>query len=213
MNGFDAAKLTKLEIFEGRFTELIDFNAYTKSIQGQELTSYLLVMAPLEAKFNLKPLVKGIEYVYRFKFNFHGDRMSHRTWAIKHIHKGKGVRRMSFIGEKRTIMEVTGVLEMGPAKLVEELNNRGFEVQLVDEMRKPPLLPLKDVILGGCCLCHSKASKAVGLTIKAWRNKLTQLITVPSFFCGGSFFDVVLRRMHPSLVVLYVIKNFNLVSM
>ncbi|KAG8502353.1 hypothetical protein CXB51_000293 [Gossypium anomalum] len=67
MNGFDAARLTKLEIFKGRFTKLIDFNAYTKSIQGQELTSYLLVMAPLEAKFNLKPLVKGIEYVYRFK--------------------------------------------------------------------------------------------------------------------------------------------------
>ncbi|XP_016721689.1 disease resistance protein At4g27190 [Gossypium hirsutum] len=48
MNGFDATRLTKLEIFEGRFTELIDFNAYTKSIQGLQLTSYLLVMPDRE---------------------------------------------------------------------------------------------------------------------------------------------------------------------
>lgn len=66
------------------------------------------------------------------------------------------------------------------------------------------------------CLCHSKASKAVGLTIKSWRNKSTQLITVPSFFCGGSIFDVVLRRMHPSLVVLPVISEhfgFNVIGL
>ncbi|MBA0733543.1 hypothetical protein Gogos_017542 [Gossypium gossypioides] len=67
MNGFDAARLTKLERFEGRFTELIDFNAYTKSIQCQQLTSYLLVMAPLEAKFNVKQRIKGVNCVYRFK--------------------------------------------------------------------------------------------------------------------------------------------------
>ncbi|TYH86500.1 hypothetical protein ES332_D01G047400v1 [Gossypium tomentosum] len=59
MTGFDAARLTKLERFEGRFTELIDFNAYTKSIQCQQLTSYLLVMAPLEAKCNVKPVKIG----------------------------------------------------------------------------------------------------------------------------------------------------------
>ncbi|MBA0758983.1 hypothetical protein Gotri_021927, partial [Gossypium trilobum] len=60
MNGFDAARLTKLEIFEGRFTELIDFNAYTKSIQGQKLTSYLLVMAPLKAKFKVNEMTKKL---------------------------------------------------------------------------------------------------------------------------------------------------------
>ncbi|MBA0606284.1 hypothetical protein Godav_018772, partial [Gossypium davidsonii] len=46
MNGLELARLRKLEVFEGRFNELIDFNAYTKSIQGQQLISYLLVMAP-----------------------------------------------------------------------------------------------------------------------------------------------------------------------
>ncbi|MBA0606285.1 hypothetical protein Godav_018772, partial [Gossypium davidsonii] len=60
MNGFDAARLTKLEIFEGRFTELIEFNAYTKSIQGQELTSYLLVMAPLKAKFKVNEMTQEL---------------------------------------------------------------------------------------------------------------------------------------------------------
>ncbi|KAK8368486.1 hypothetical protein V6Z11_A01G044600 [Gossypium hirsutum] len=49
-----------------------------------------------------------------------------------------------------TIMEVTGVLEMGPDDVLKVFKNQGFEVQLVDEMREPPLLPLKDVILSGC---------------------------------------------------------------
>ncbi|TYI96078.1 hypothetical protein E1A91_D01G044800v1 [Gossypium mustelinum] len=56
MNGLEAARLRKLEVFEGRFNELIDFNAYIKSIQGRELTSYLLVMASPKAKFDARPL-------------------------------------------------------------------------------------------------------------------------------------------------------------
>ncbi|TYI41842.1 hypothetical protein ES332_A01G054300v1 [Gossypium tomentosum] len=70
MNGFDPARLTKLEIFQGRFTELIDFNAYTKSIQGQELTSYLLVMAQLKAKFKVN------EVTTKFKLKCDGVRDS-----------------------------------------------------------------------------------------------------------------------------------------
>ncbi|MBA0733542.1 hypothetical protein Gogos_017541, partial [Gossypium gossypioides] len=54
MNGLEAARLRKLEVFEGRFNELIDFNAYIKSIQGRELTSYLLVMASPKAKFDAR---------------------------------------------------------------------------------------------------------------------------------------------------------------
>ncbi|KAB2043767.1 hypothetical protein ES319_D01G041700v1 [Gossypium barbadense] len=56
MNGLEVARLRKLEVFEGRFNELIDFNAYIKSIQGRELTSYLLVMASPKAKFDARPL-------------------------------------------------------------------------------------------------------------------------------------------------------------
>ncbi|TYJ48211.1 hypothetical protein E1A91_A01G045000v1, partial [Gossypium mustelinum] len=68
MNGFDPARLTKLEIFQGRFTELIDFNAYTKSIQGQELTSYLLVMAQLKAKFKVNESV--LIFIFFFVMEF-----------------------------------------------------------------------------------------------------------------------------------------------
>ena len=56
MNGFEAARLRKLEIFQGRFNELIDFNTYCKSLQVERPTSYLLVMAPLEAKIDMEPL-------------------------------------------------------------------------------------------------------------------------------------------------------------
>ncbi|TYJ48201.1 hypothetical protein E1A91_A01G044600v1 [Gossypium mustelinum] len=165
MNRSELARLRKLEVFEGRFNELIDFNTYTKSIQGQQLTSYLLVMAPLG---------EGIDYVFRFEVNF---RCNCDGCMLKL--KCPGVKTVPLIGEKKTIVEATP-----------EVSG---------------------------CLCHSKASKAVGLTIKSWRNKSTQLITVPSFFCGGSIFDVVLRRMHHSLVVLSVINElqfgFNVIGL
>ncbi|TYI96089.1 hypothetical protein E1A91_D01G045800v1 [Gossypium mustelinum] len=54
LDGSEAARLRKLEKFEGRFNELTDFNDYTDCIRGQSLTSYLLVMAPPEAKFKCK---------------------------------------------------------------------------------------------------------------------------------------------------------------
>ncbi|TYI96080.1 hypothetical protein E1A91_D01G045000v1 [Gossypium mustelinum] len=53
MDGLEAVGLRKLEIFEGRFSELLHFNTYCKSIKGQRLASYLLVMAPAQAKFDV----------------------------------------------------------------------------------------------------------------------------------------------------------------
>ncbi|KAG8502346.1 hypothetical protein CXB51_000295 [Gossypium anomalum] len=73
MNGLEAARLRKLEVFEGRFNELTDFNAYIKSIQGRELTSYLLVMASPKAKFDARPLVEGLNNAFFFNFELLGD--------------------------------------------------------------------------------------------------------------------------------------------
>ncbi|KAG4161078.1 hypothetical protein ERO13_D01G036700v2 [Gossypium hirsutum] len=146
MTGFDAAKLTKLERFEGRFTELIDFNAYTKSIQCQQLTSYLLVMAPLEAKFNKR--IKGINCVYRFKL-LNVD--SGKGWQ-KVMKCASGLQGVETIGLKRNtkILEVSGDLEMGPTKIAANSKKRGVQVQLVDERWDPTFLPMKYVILSGC---------------------------------------------------------------
>ncbi|MFQ6620986.1 hypothetical protein Gotur_001722 [Gossypium turneri] len=67
MNGLELARLRKLEVFEGRFNELIDFNAYTMSIQGQQLISYLLVMAPLG---EVAPKIKMIiNYIFTVQSN------------------------------------------------------------------------------------------------------------------------------------------------
>ncbi|MBA0755306.1 hypothetical protein Gogos_022056, partial [Gossypium gossypioides] len=62
LDGSEAARLRKLEKFEGRFNELTDFNDYTDSIRGQSLTSYLLVMAPPEAKFKVKEGTRKLKY-------------------------------------------------------------------------------------------------------------------------------------------------------
>ncbi|KAK8312484.1 hypothetical protein V6Z12_D01G045800 [Gossypium hirsutum] len=62
MDGLEAAGLRKLEIFEGRFSELLRFNTYCKSIKGQRLASYLLVMAPAQAKFDVNERRQLLEY-------------------------------------------------------------------------------------------------------------------------------------------------------
>ncbi|KAL1184441.1 hypothetical protein V6Z11_A01G044800 [Gossypium hirsutum] len=140
MNRSELARLRKLEVFEGRFNELIDFNTYTKSIQGQQLTSYLLVMAPLG---------EGIDYVFRFEVNF---RCNCDGCMLKL--KCPGVKTVPLIGAKKTIVEATpevsGKLEMGPTNIAASLAKRGLEVQLMDEWWEPPLLPMKNVILSGC---------------------------------------------------------------
>ncbi|TYI41836.1 hypothetical protein ES332_A01G053800v1 [Gossypium tomentosum] len=140
MNRSELARLRKLEVFEGRFNELIDFNTYTKSIQGQQLTSYLLVMAPLG---------EGIDYVFRFEVNF---RCNCDGCMLKL--KCPGVKTVPLIGAKKTIVEATpqvsGKLEMGPTNIAASLAKRGLEVQLMDEWWEPPLLPMKNVIVSGC---------------------------------------------------------------
>ncbi|TYG81982.1 hypothetical protein ES288_D01G049600v1 [Gossypium darwinii] len=147
MTGFDAARLTKLERFEGRFTELIDFNAYTKSIQCQQLTSYLLVMAPLEAKCNVKP-VKGINCVYFFKLlNLDSDKG--RQKAMMLASGLQGVESVS-LNSNAMILEVCGDLEMEPTEIAAKWKKGGIEVQLVDELWEPAFLPMKYVILSGC---------------------------------------------------------------
>ncbi|KAH1120693.1 hypothetical protein J1N35_003853 [Gossypium stocksii] len=112
MNGFDAARLTKLEIFEGRFTELIDFNAYTKSIQGQELTSYLLVMAPLKAKFKVN------EETRKLKLKCGGVRDGRVSELSKIIVANKGVESVSFYRENDEV-EVVGRVD--PAVILRKL--------------------------------------------------------------------------------------------
>ncbi|TYI96087.1 hypothetical protein E1A91_D01G045600v1 [Gossypium mustelinum] len=159
MNGFDAARLTKLERFEGRFTELIDFNAYAKSIQCQQLTSYLLVMAPLEAKFNVKQRVKGINCVYRFKLlNVDSNKGRQKAMLL-----ASGLQDCISIPvaypcfltgplkvQNTMILEVCGDLEMEPTEIAANWKKRGIEVQLVDELWDFTFLPMKYVILSGC---------------------------------------------------------------
>ncbi|GMJ10043.1 hypothetical protein HRI_004673500 [Hibiscus trionum] len=147
MNGFEAARLRKLEIFEGRFNELMDFNAYSKSILGRELTSYLLVMAPLEAKFDAKPLVEGLTHVFRFKMDLPGVRNSNKV--MKTVAGLTGVETVSINRGKETILEVSGGMELRPIKIAAMLKKRGFQVQLVDEWELPFLTNKKVVILSG----------------------------------------------------------------
>ncbi|TYH86493.1 hypothetical protein ES332_D01G047100v1 [Gossypium tomentosum] len=143
MNGLELARLSKLEVFEGRFNELLDFNAYTTSIQGRQLTSYLLVMAPLG---------ECIDYVFRFNSNRCCDGCEFRL--RKSLSKFPAVKTVSFTGEKKTIveatLEVSGKLEMGPTNIAARLTKRRLEVQLMDEWWEPPILPMKNVILSGC---------------------------------------------------------------
>ncbi|MBA0606279.1 hypothetical protein Godav_018769, partial [Gossypium davidsonii] len=88
MNGLEAARLRKLEVFEGRFNELIDFNAYIKSIRGRELTSYLLVMASPKAKFDARPLVEGLNNAFFFNFELLGDCDVRNVFKIVAGHQG-----------------------------------------------------------------------------------------------------------------------------
>ncbi|KAK8706359.1 hypothetical protein V6N13_049928 [Hibiscus sabdariffa] len=95
MNGLEAVRLRKLEVFEGRFNELMDFNAYSKSIQGRQLTSYVLVMAPLEAKFDVIPLVEGSSRALSFKMDLTGGRDRYKVMKI--IAGISGVEAVSFV--------------------------------------------------------------------------------------------------------------------
>ncbi|KAL1118553.1 hypothetical protein V6Z11_D01G043700 [Gossypium hirsutum] len=149
MNGLEAARLRKLEVFEGRFNELIDFNAYIKSIQGRELTSYLLVMASPKAKFDDRPLVEGLNNAFFFNFELLGDCDVRNVFKIVAGHQGVKTVSLTW-GEKK--LEVVCEMERDPATFVESLKKRGYGVQLVDvQEQEPPFLPRKRVvILSGC---------------------------------------------------------------
>ncbi|TYI96116.1 hypothetical protein E1A91_D01G047800v1 [Gossypium mustelinum] len=121
MNGFDAARLTKLEIFEGRFTELIDFNAYTKSIQGRELTSYLLVMAPLKAKF---------------KVTEETQKLTLKCDCVEYVSFGPKYGEVGVVGQ------------VDPAVILHKLRKYTFADLLYLTTSNPPHLP-KKVILSG----------------------------------------------------------------
>ncbi|XVF18425.1 hypothetical protein REPUB_Repub11eG0020400 [Reevesia pubescens] len=149
-NGLDAAaRLKKLETFEGRFTELIDFNTYSKSIQGQRLTSFLAVMAPCKAKFDVTPLEVKHSYpcpIYFFKLN-RSDLQYHRK-VMKIVSGipgiGSAIYSMEWnphTGQLRVVGEVE------PIKLLNELAKRSVEAV---HLKLPYHLPRKDVILSGC---------------------------------------------------------------
>ncbi|XVF18427.1 hypothetical protein REPUB_Repub11eG0020600 [Reevesia pubescens] len=142
INGFEAARLRKLETFEGRFNELIDFNTYSKSIQGQRLTSYLVVMAPCEAKFDDTPLEVKHSSPYFFKLNKFD--YPHRIKAMKIVSGIPGMDSVywdSHTGQLR----VTGEVE--PIKILNELAKKSVEAV---HLKLQYHLPRKDVILSGC---------------------------------------------------------------
>nr|KJB12912.1 hypothetical protein B456_002G044700 [Gossypium raimondii] len=123
MDGLEAAGLRKLEIFEGRFSELLDFNTYCKSIKGQRLASYLLVMAPAEAKFDVNERRQLLEY--------DGCRVE-APEVMKVVVADKGV----------------GVWETVEFKL----RQHGYYgvISKAESSQFPVFLPKKEVILSGC---------------------------------------------------------------
>ncbi|XWS10202.1 hypothetical protein CRYUN_Cryun39dG0054900 [Craigia yunnanensis] len=147
MNGFEAARLRKLETFEGRFNELIDFNEYCMSIQGRRLTSYLLVMTPLGAKIYLGP------------FDEEGSEIKLKClWANDHKVRAKMMKIAAGCSGVKSVNVVS--FDLGE----EQLKVVGQEVDTVGLLRKlrkisrmqilsfdaKSKFPKKDVILSGC---------------------------------------------------------------
>ncbi|XP_022745274.1 putative disease resistance protein At4g10780 [Durio zibethinus] len=144
INGSEAARLTKLEMFEGRFNELMDFNRYSKSIQGQRRTSYLLVMAPFKAKFDATTLEverSSLTYVFRLVFS-HVCRVC-RSKALKIVATIRGTESVALEGADKELIRVVGVLD--PIEIVKKLAKIGVKAVHLQ-------LPYhqKDVILSGC---------------------------------------------------------------
>ncbi|XP_022717396.1 putative disease resistance protein At4g10780 [Durio zibethinus] len=145
INGSEAARLTKLEMFEGRFNELMDFNTYSQSIQGQRLTSYLLVMAPFEAKFDVMPLeVERSFLIYRL---VSGEELDDKKSA-KILQIVAGMEGTKSVSLNRGIRELRVDGEVEPAKIVKKLAKIGVEIRAVQPML-PYHLSKKDVILSG----------------------------------------------------------------
>ncbi|KAK6230833.1 hypothetical protein QUC31_002351 [Theobroma cacao] len=151
INGSDAARLRKLKTFEARFNDLIDFNLYSKSIQGQRLTSYLLVMAPLEAKFDVRPLEVGPDVVIKLKVNM--SKLAHHEELVKIMPNIKGAISLSLYGtEGRGTwgrLEVVGAVKR---TTIVEILEKNFGELVVKSLQPklPDSMPKKDVILSGC---------------------------------------------------------------
>ncbi|XWS10197.1 hypothetical protein CRYUN_Cryun39dG0054700 [Craigia yunnanensis] len=149
MNGSEAARLRKLEIFEGRFNELMDFNTYCKSIQGQRLTSYLLVMAPLEAEINVEPLDEESEAKKLIKLQF-GNKVTDNkvaTRMMKIVIASIGVESVSLNREKRQL-NVVGHEMVDIFRTVRKLRKIS-QVEILSISAKSKF-PKKDVFLSGC---------------------------------------------------------------
>ncbi|TYJ48205.1 hypothetical protein E1A91_A01G044700v1 [Gossypium mustelinum] len=141
LDGSEAARLRKLEKFEGRFNELTDFNDYTDSIRDQSRTSYLLVMAPPEAKFKVNEKT--------LKLKCDGVRDSRVSKLAKIIVANEGVQSVSFNREKGQV-KVVG--QVDPVGIVHKVR-KYFYVEILSvgpNRRFPALLPKKEVILSGC---------------------------------------------------------------
>ncbi|PPD68198.1 hypothetical protein GOBAR_DD34925 [Gossypium barbadense] len=138
MDGLEAAGLRKLEIFEGRFSELLNFNTYCKSIKGQRLASYLLVVAPAEAKFDVNERRQLLEY--------DGCRVE-APEVMKAVVADKGVESVSFDLEK-VLVKGVGVWETVEFKL----RQHGYYgvIYKAKSSQFPVFLPKKEVILSGC---------------------------------------------------------------
>ncbi|KAH1120697.1 hypothetical protein J1N35_003857 [Gossypium stocksii] len=142
LNGPEAARLRKLENFEGRFNELTDFNDYTDSIRGQSLTSYLLVIAPPKAKF------KHNEETKKLKLKCDGVRDSRVSKLAKIIVANEDVESVYFNRENGQV-KVIG--DVDPVRIVSKLRKYSYTdyVHVSPNRRFPSLLPKKEVILSG----------------------------------------------------------------
>ncbi|KAK8312487.1 hypothetical protein V6Z12_D01G046100 [Gossypium hirsutum] len=141
LDGSEAARLRKLEKFEGRFNELTDFNDYTDSIRGQSLTSYLLVMAPPEAKFKCKEGTTKLKLKYDGPGDITAPKLMKMIEALQGVEyvaikEINGQVKVKVIGDMTDVTLTKYIdlqqLSLGP-------NRRGFRSVLH-----------KEVILSGC---------------------------------------------------------------
>ncbi|TYH86499.1 hypothetical protein ES332_D01G047300v1 [Gossypium tomentosum] len=146
LDGSEAARLRKLEEFEGRFNELTDFNDYTDSIRSQSLTSYLLVMAPPEAKFKVKEGTRKL----KLKYDGSGDITVPK---LRKMTKGLKVEGVEYVAFKEENGQVKVIGDVDPVRIVMKLRKYiHVDILSVGPNRRSfrSLLPKKEVILSGC---------------------------------------------------------------
>ncbi|TYI96083.1 hypothetical protein E1A91_D01G045200v1 [Gossypium mustelinum] len=146
LDGSEAARLRKLEEFEGRFNELTDFNDYTDSIRSQSLTSYLLVMAPPEAKFKVKEGTTKL----KLKYDGPGDITVPK---LRKMIKALKVEGVEYVAIKEENGQVKVIGDVDPVRIAIKLR-KYIHVDILsvgpNRRRFRSLLPKKEVILSGC---------------------------------------------------------------